>query len=157
MPWDKKLRETNRVMTVARAQVGVSDKDLPSPFSSTMVAINPQKQHAVSWKCLGKNIKTPIASWMKNIGFGHKCGWWWICVVTKCWDRVIRELFNGTCMCCCCCCYREQVSSIISWFSQLLVLANRSFSSWICRMAGHLFYFFIHIDKRVRYIFGLIN
>jgi len=36
VPLDKKLRETKRVMTAATAQVGVSAKDLPSLFSSTM-------------------------------------------------------------------------------------------------------------------------
>jgi len=45
VPLDKKLRETKRVMTVATAQVGVSAKDLPSLFSSTMFD---QKQHTLS-------------------------------------------------------------------------------------------------------------
>jgi hypothetical protein len=35
-------------MTVATAQVGVSGKDLPSSFSSTMFAIINQKQQTMS-------------------------------------------------------------------------------------------------------------
>ena len=46
-----KLRPTKRVITVETAQVGVSAKDLPSPFASSISAIIiPQNSHTHSLK-----------------------------------------------------------------------------------------------------------
>lgn len=52
VPWDKKLRETKRATTVATAQVGVSAKDLPFPFSFSIYVIlnfSKTKNYYVFW------------------------------------------------------------------------------------------------------------